>query len=181
MINSKNFFFICCPQCNEKRSISFSYLVRNFQKILAIPCKKCGFKTKLKVNKRLIDEMTRKLQNKSEFNVLRLKLSYLYNGSLPEIDIAMKTGLNIIGRSPDSRKDSNKISLYPIDPYISRNHLVVKMISDDIKYKYTVRDMNSTNGVYLNNRKINVEDEIYLKADDVISIGKSLIKIKSDV
>jgi DNA-binding NtrC family response regulator len=58
------------------------------------------------------------------------------------------------------------------DEYVSSRH--AEVVADG--QGYLLRDLNSTNGTYINGRKIT---EVYISAGDEIRVGESLIKISS--
>ncbi len=58
-----------------------------------------------------------------------------------------------------------------LDDLVSRKHMQIRY--DSSADTYTVIDMKSSNGVYINNQKI--EDETFLAEDDVISIGRTVL------
>lgn len=77
-----------------------------------------------------------------------------------------KPGVTKIGRTSE-----NNIALK--DEAVSRYH--AEIIFDARKKSLTVKDLGSTNGTFLNGRKITVAN---LKAEDQVRIGQSLISIK---
>ena len=77
-----------------------------------------------------------------------------------------KPGVTKIGRTPE-----NNIALK--DEAVSRYH--AEIIFDARKKSLTLKDLGSTNGTFLNGRKITVAN---LKAEDQVRIGQSLISIK---
>jgi len=77
-----------------------------------------------------------------------------------------KPGVTKIGRTSE-----NNIALK--DEAVSRYH--AEIIFDARKKSLTLKDLGSTNGTFLNGRKITVAN---LKAEDQVRIGQSLISIK---
>ncbi|KEH97328.1 MULTISPECIES: FHA domain-containing protein [Clostridium] len=67
------------------------------------------------------------------------------------------------------RKEDNMLVLH--DQYVSGNHAVAFVKNDT----YYIKDLNSTNGTLLNNRKL--EKSIALKVDDEITIGEYVFKV----
>jgi pSer/pThr/pTyr-binding forkhead associated (FHA) protein len=67
---------------------------------------------------------------------------------------------NVIGRD-------EALSIQILDTMISRKHMQIRY--DQASGRYYALDMKSSNGIYINNRK--VEGEVVLSDDDVIGIG----------
>jgi len=64
---------------------------------------------------------------------------------------------------------SHKSNIVVDDVLTSRDHALIQKI----KIAYYVKDLNSTNGTYVNNKKIPNAMYVKLKRGDVIRIGKS--------
>jgi pSer/pThr/pTyr-binding forkhead associated (FHA) protein len=64
---------------------------------------------------------------------------------------------------------SSKSNIVVEDILASRNHALIQKI----KIAYFIKDLNSTNGTYVNNRKIPNDMYVKLKHGDVIRIGKA--------
>ena len=69
---------------------------------------------------------------------------------------------NVIGRS-------EALPMQILDDQISRKHLKIRF--EESTGRHLASDMNSHNGVFVNDRKI--EDEIELKEGDVLRIGSA--------
>lgn len=67
------------------------------------------------------------------------------------------------------RKEENMLVLH--DQYVSGNHAVAFVKNDT----YYIKDLNSTNGTLLNNKKLEKSKE--LKVDDEITIGEYVFKV----
>ena len=68
-----------------------------------------------------------------------------------------------------------EVDLTSIDPegYISRRHAQIQRQDDD----YTIMDLNSMNGTFVNN-KILLKDETYtLVNDDEIRVGRTVLRL----
>jgi pSer/pThr/pTyr-binding forkhead associated (FHA) protein len=68
-------------------------------------------------------------------------------------------------------KDNN---IVVSDNYVGRHHL--QLIQDD-RGNYLVSDLNSTNGTYVNGKKIT--GQVHLNPDDIIRIGNTTLPWKS--
>ena len=69
----------------------------------------------------------------------------------------------IIGRDPDNDVQIDNVS-------VSREHAKIKRDSKS----YLIEDLNSTNGTFVNGKKINKK---FLKKEDEISIGKHSLQV----
>ena len=79
---------------------------------------------------------------------------------------ALNLGKNTLGRSPDS-------DIILPDPAASGSHAVIKY--DKVTNSVTIRDLDSTNGTYVNGKQ--VQEHHPLNHEDQIRIGYSLITI----
>jgi pSer/pThr/pTyr-binding forkhead associated (FHA) protein len=59
------------------------------------------------------------------------------------------------------------------DVYISRKHAVFKKYTNS----FTVSDAGSANGTYLNDKKLQGDEELVLAEGDKVTLGKTIIKI----
>jgi diguanylate cyclase (GGDEF)-like protein len=72
----------------------------------------------------------------------------------------------VIGRQPDC-------DICIVDDSISRSHAE---ISKDHENKYTATDLDSTNGIYLNNIRINPKESVTLIDGDLLKVGNTILK-----
>jgi len=91
----------------------------------------------------------------------RETLQLLYQGTAIAI-----TAQITIGRS---KKNNIRID----DNLVSRNHALVQKV----KNAYYIKDLDSTNGTYVNNRRIPREKYVKLHRNDVLKIGRTEITI----
>jgi len=78
----------------------------------------------------------------------------------------------IIGTITVGREKGNNIVLD--DKLVSRKHALIQKIKD----AYFIKDLNSTNGTYVNNERIPEDKYIKLNKDDVIKFGRTEITIR---
>jgi len=88
-------------------------------------------------------------------------------------------GTNLIGRPTKT----NEIDI-PIknDEYLSRKHCQIKVEFKKNKWTFLLSEdpkHPSTNGTFLNTKRINVQDQIYLKDGDTIQAGRTKLVFKS--
>jgi hypothetical protein len=82
-----------------------------------------------------------------------------------------------MGRLSEGQPIMPDIDLTPYQAYasgVSRLHAVVKREADD---RSIVMDLGSSNGTYLNGRRINPHTEEELKHGDVVALGKLKIQV----
>lgn len=78
----------------------------------------------------------------------------------------------LIGTIKVGREKGNDILIG--DNLASRFHAIIQKIKDS----YFIKDLNSTNGTYVNNEMVPKEKYIKLKKNDVIKIGRTEIIIR---
>ncbi len=94
------------------------------------------------------------------------------NVNEPEHDaywVELKPGATLIGRGP-----GNTITLF--DTSASRQH--AEILWDNIKNSITIHDLNSTNGTYVNRRRISAVVE--LKNGDGVRIGQAVLHLTNE-
>lgn len=91
-------------------------------------------------------------------------LSVGENSNLEEGSILLLNGVITIGR-----KEGNTIRL--TEPYVSGNHAKIVVKNNEI----LIEDLNSTNGVFINDEKVNGYSKI--RANDKIRIGSAIFKV----
>lgn len=91
-------------------------------------------------------------------------LSVGENSNLEEGSILLLNGVITIGR-----KEGNTIRL--TEPYASGNHAKIVVKNNEI----LIEDLNSTNGVFINEEKVNGYSKI--RANDKIRIGSAIFKV----
>jgi predicted component of type VI protein secretion system len=89
------------------------------------------------------------------------KLKLLYKGKAIPVTCQI-----MIGRG-------KKNNIYIDDNLASRSHALVQKIKD----AYFIKDLNSTNGTYVNNRKIPRGRYFKLHRNDIVRIGRTEINI----
>ena len=89
---------------------------------------------------------------------------YIVSGKYEHLSLGLKDQITYIGRSPE-----NDIQIS--DNYVSRRHLELNKKGD----KYSIKDLNSANGTFLNGKKIRSKVARRVKEGDTIVIGMTLI------
>ena len=86
------------------------------------------------------------------------------NSTLEQGSVVPIRGIITLGRKPE-----NTIVL--TEPFVSGNHAKIYAKNNNLY----VEDLNSTNGVYVNNERI--QEKYKLVADDEVKIGSSIFKV----
>jgi pSer/pThr/pTyr-binding forkhead associated (FHA) protein len=87
------------------------------------------------------------------------------NGELRGRDFRLVDGKNVMGTAADC-------DVVLTDPYLSSKHAVIRHENG----VFTLVDLDSTNGTYLNERRVSKEDLI---DNDKVRLGRSEMKFKS--
>lgn len=89
----------------------------------------------------------------------------------PGENINLKKGgvIPVMGALSIGRKEDNRLILN--NPYVSGHHARIYLKNGE----YTLEDLGSTNGVIVNNKKL--ENKCILKSGDEIKIGNSVFKV----
>lgn len=89
----------------------------------------------------------------------------ILNGELKGRDFRLVDGKNVMGTAADC-------DVVLTDPYLSSKHAVIRHENGE----FTLSDLDSTNGTYVNERRVTKEDII---DNDKIRLGRSEMKFKS--
>ena len=89
---------------------------------------------------------------------------YVVRGKYEHLSLGLKDQRTYVGRSPE-----NDIQIQ--DNYVSRKHLELYKKGG----KYFIRDLNSSNGTFVNGKKIGSKVERRVKEGNTIVIGMTLI------
>ena len=106
----------------------------------------------------------------SKKSMVGRRLDKIQKNELWEI-VFKKKNIPIVSQISIGRDDTNDITVD--NPLVSRHHAVIHKI----KKEYYVKDLDSTNGTFVNDVKIPRGKYIRLNREDVISVGKSSLKI----
>jgi len=80
--------------------------------------------------------------------------------------------LPIVGKISIGREPSSTIVID--DSLVSRHHAMVQKI----KEAYFIKDLDSTNGTFVNNKQISSDNYVKLKKGDVVRIGRTEIIVQ---
>lgn len=169
--------FIVCPECHQQ--LSFNE-VPGYQNMV-VECPKCHFKANASVYQsgsqarggHGADEMPTQLvfAPRSSTDIGQIRVI-----STNEIQW-LKQGNNVIGRRASTGTADIKISN---DMYMSRRHVQIDVIKKPMGYEHRLVEIGSTNIIELNHRPINRGDIIVLKFGDILTLGKTDIRLESN-
>lgn len=169
--------FIVCPECHQQ--LSFNE-VPGYQNMV-VECPKCHFKANASVYQsgsqarggHGADDMPTQLvfAPRSSTDIGQIRVI-----STNEIQW-LKPGNNVIGRRATTSTADIKISN---DMYMSRRHVQIDVIKKPMGYEHRLVEIGSTNIIKLNHRPINRGDIIVLNFGDVLTLGKTDIRLESN-
>ena len=169
--------FIVCPECHQQ--LSFNE-IPGYQNMV-VECPKCHFKANASVYQsgsqarggHGADEMPTQLvfAPRSSTDIGQIRVI-----STNEIQW-LKPGNNVIGRRASTSTADIKISN---DMYMSRRHVQIDVIKKPMGYEHRLVEIGSTNIIKLNHRPINRGDIIVLNFGDVLTLGKTDIRLESN-
>jgi len=157
-----------CPSCHTRYKVDDSKVLG--KKIIKFRCKKCGhvFQQTNPLHTNLDEEETAQVSRKEligdgSSNLPEDKDYFLFilKGAREGYKYKIDKAYTVIGRG-------SAADLIIPDLEVSRKHCAIE-ISDD---KALLRDLNSTNGTYINNEKISV---VEIKDQTEFKIGQTLI------
>ena len=172
---------VVCPKCRTVLSFSL-------QKTGAVICSSCkhnaDISTFLPERKRISDDDVKLKtdvvgQQSSPSRLRRQAALELTEGDCSPKKIEFIIGINTIGRSGASSKCL--IQLDTKDEKISRNHAQIELsYRQDETFEYYISDLGSTNGTFVNERKIEPPDTQILCLDDKIRMGRTIFRFTQD-
>ncbi|MBM4319158.1 MAG: FHA domain-containing protein [Deltaproteobacteria bacterium] len=89
------------------------------------------------------------------------------NGNHRGQDFRLHTGKNVIGTAADC-------DIVVTDPYLSSKHATIR--HDTADGSFTIIDLDSTNGTYLNDKRISKDELI---DNDTVRLGRTELKFKA--
>lgn len=88
--------------------------------------------------------------------------------------LSLASGVNVLGR--DSQDSAATVKVAP-DPYMSRQHARLTVMPSEAGIIFRLSAMNSTNPVFVNNRKLNSGETVELRFGDTILLGMTYVKL----
>jgi hypothetical protein len=95
-------------------------------------------------------------------------------GQKLNVEFPLYDGDNVLGRTADRPADIDLTGLEPPEQiWSSRSHAVIRKEKD----QFSIEDLNSLNGTYLNRQKLHPGRKFVLKENDVIQIGTVQLRL----
>jgi len=159
-----------CPAC--KVTLKLQWIKSQSGKQVGIVCPKC--KKTIKISVPIDpDANSDTLIEKNETVYKSATLLLQENAYNKSEEFKIIQALSLVGRKSASK--AVDIPLSTVDKRISRLHFVIKRYSESDGFKYSATPRQNTNGILINGTKISPEEEVYLKNNDKITIGSSLL------
>ncbi len=166
--------------CKAKMVKSYASLIKDYGKEILVPCPKCKTGNLYLINTDLLFKNQNRIISKNENKTLTFSAAekWIIHKSMMKVIISqtdkteeqiimLQEGQNIIGRNNIKTNDTS----------ISREHCVINVQKDDIGYKITIKDQKSTNGTFINERKLLGNDEFYLTIEDEVKLNKTKCRL----
>lgn len=171
-----NRFEIDCQNCSHHYSLNVQ--TDNLGKTPGTKCPKCGHIQALDLEQS--DELTTIFGPIS--NVFGAKLELLDETKNIVESLFLRVGENVFGRLLTSQLHLNDKALTLHDPTVSKKHFSINMTrtKDHLKSDshITIKDLNSLNGTFLNEKEVKPNTAIYLQNGDIITAGKCQLIFK---
>lgn len=169
--------FITCPECRQQ--LSFEE-VPGYQNMV-VECPKCHFKANASVyqggaqsrGRQAADDMPTQLVFAPSTSVDVGQIRVI---STNEVQY-LKVGSQVIGRRAETGTADIKISN---DRYMSRRHIQIDVIKKGFGYEHRLIEIGSTNLPKLNGKELQRGDILKLKLGDVLTLGKTDIRLESN-
>lgn len=100
------------------------------------------------------------------------KLTVLANEFAPFKEYRLGEGNFIVGRHAIDSKAN--IAIITSDRLVSRLHCIIRGIRNGKGgLDFTIRDSKSKNSIYINNKRLEADEEVYLNEKDIIRLGRT--------
>ena len=169
--------FIVCPECRQQ--LSFNE-VPGYQNMV-VECPKCHFKANVSVYQS--GSRARGAQGADEMptQLVFAPASSLDVGQIRVVKTNevqyLREGSQVIGRRAQTGNADIKISN---DMYMSRRHVRIDVIKKPMGFEHHLVEIGSTNLPKLNGKELNRGDILKLKFGDIITLGKTDIRLESN-
>jgi hypothetical protein len=164
---------ISCEKCDHNINVSLATLENKKGESVKIRCKECDQFNSFEVTQEFLakynkgENETIVISNHDDDKIAKLNLKVHASDKTKEQLITLEMGKNIIGRSTINTEDGT----------ISRSHCIIEVVRKKNHYKYQLSDNNSTNGTYINGKKIQEGEEFYISKKDEVFINKTKISL----
>lgn len=163
---------IKCKYCNHESKLNIPKNIEG--KLIRFKCqnKSCSQLIEARVPSEILPEkstiVSKSIQGKVEYAILEVVPNQFTGYEKYKLGIGKTT----IGRQSNTQKAD--ISLKTLDTDMSRVHCSIRSFKDPLgTVSFVLADEGSKNGVYLNEKRLDDEDEIYLVDNDIIKLGNT--------
>ena len=163
---------VTCPQCGSKFPISITE--DDLGKKKSGVCPKCQKKLNFTVSMKLASKFSDPTLGGNE-NDISLLLETVPDALTAYQTFELTSEYYTIGRKnsggPEYRSD---VEVETADKKMSRKHAAIRKKG---KTGFTLKDIGSKNGVFVNDTKLDADEEIYLTDGDTIRLGDTQFRV----
>ena len=164
---------VTCPQCASKLPISITE--DDLGKKKSGVCPKCQKKLSFTVSMKLASKFGSDPTLGGNENDISLLLETVPNAMTSYQSFELTSEYYTIGRKnsggPEHRSD---VEVETLDKKMSRKHAAIRKKG---KSGFTIKDIGSKNGVFLNDNKLDTDEEVYLSDGDTFCLGETQFRI----
>lgn len=170
-----------CQHCGKDFSYPKYELSAHLGKRVQMKCKQCGGRNKAQITLALLkgeqESKTELFQGETKDRALDISKLVVQNEPMAkDSELQLPFGKTILGRKTDNAPD-NKVVISNDDKTVSRNHCQIEKLKEANQVLFTIKDLQSANGTFINDEPLQKEDEVYLMPGDIITIGNVTIKV----
>lgn len=168
-----------CPKCGKE--LSFDTTEQMVEKGVIVCCNNLDCKNKFRVefNKKEIRLPQQRINGTETFagvianKDLEVLLEVLPNKFNESQQFTISAEYNFLGRKNNSGPEfAPDVAIATIDKTVSRIHAVIQKKKNGM---YTLKDLKSANGTFLNEQFLEDGQEMYISNGDLIKLGNHLI------
>lgn len=164
---------VTCPQCGSKFPISITE--DDLGKKKSGVCPKCQKKLSFTVSMKLAPKFGSDPTLGGNENDISLLLETVSDALTAYQSFELTSEYYTIGRKnsggPEHRSD---VEVETADKKMSRKHAAIRKKG---KTGFTLKDIGSKNGVYLNDKKLEADEEVYLSDGDQFRLGETTFRV----
>ena len=164
---------VTCPQCASKLPVLITE--DDLGKKKSVGCPKCQKKLSFTVSMKLASKVEIDPTVGGKENDISLLLETVPDAMTSYQSFELTSDYYTIGRKnsggPEHRSD---VEVETTGKKMSRKHAAIRKKG---KTGFTIKDIGSKNGVFLNNTKLDVDEEVYLSDGDIFRLGDTQFRV----
>lgn len=169
---------ITCTSCSKKYEIEIPSGADHNK--LKVKCGKCGtVQTVADGLSATSEEVERTfiIPISSDSRAIGAHVHFIDKEGKKLISLNLKYGDNVFGRGSENSINYNGNNVNIKDDSVSKRHLSIFLQnSQTVKERVMIlQDLSSTNGTFLNGKKLDPLEKIFLQNEDIITIGKHFL------